>query len=144
MPQIIVSPAPVLRIRKAVPAARMQNREAFGIFKYWLPVIICAATIFYFSSLPGPSIPKLFSFQEIVYHFFVYLLLGILFSRAMKSSTGLSSVRILIFTFIFAFFYGISDELHQYFVPNRNVSVFDVLLDGFGGLSGGSLYRWLK
>lgn len=33
-------------------------------------------------------------------------------------------------------FYAVSDELHQYFVPGRNASVWDVLLDGVGVICG--------
>ena len=115
------------------------------VIKYWLPVVLCASVIFYFSSLPGTSIPSLFLFQDILFHFLVYLILGLFFSRALGNTIfGIASTKILIFTFIFTFFYGISDEFHQYFVPNRNASVLDVFIDGLGGLSGGMFYKWLK
>jgi len=123
----------------------MPNKLKRKIFRYWLPVIVCAGCIFYFSSLSGASIPRLFLFQDIFFHFFIYLILGLFFSRALKNSFfSITSIKIVIFTFIFTFIYGISDEFHQYFVPNRNVSVFDILVDGFGGLSGALFYRWLK
>jgi VanZ family protein len=123
----------------------MLNKEGLGIFKYWPPVIICAGCIFYSSSLPGTSIPRLFSFQDILFHFFIFLILGLFFSRALKNTFfGISGIKIVIFTFIFTFFYGISDEFHQYFVPYRNASVLDLFVDGFGGLSGGLFYRWRK
>ncbi len=32
--------------------------------------------------------------------------------------------------------YAVSDELHQYFVPGRNASVWDVLLDAVGAICG--------
>ncbi len=123
----------------------MLNKKWFGLFKYWLPVFICAGGIFYASSLPGTSIPKLFLFQDIFFHFFIYFILGLFFSRALKNTFfGISMVKIVIFTFIFTFFYGISDEFHQYFVPNRDVSILDVFVDVLGGLFGGLSYRWLK
>ena len=123
----------------------MLNKKAVVIFKYWPPVVICAGGIFYFSSLPGTSIPKLFSFQDILFHFFIYLVLGLFFSRALKNTfLSMPAAKIIIFTFIFTFIYGISDEFHQYFVPYRNASVFDLLIDGSGGLFGGLLCRWLK
>jgi VanZ family protein len=123
----------------------MLNKEGVKILKYWAPVIICAGGIFYSSSLPGTSIPRLFLFQDILFHFFVYLFLGLFFSRAFKNTfSGISGTRIMIFAFIFTFFYGISDEFHQYFVPNRSVSFFDVFVDGCGGLSGALFYRWQR
>jgi VanZ family protein len=123
----------------------MLNKLKPGNFQYWLPVILCASIIFYFSSLPGRSIPRLFLFQDILFHFFIYSILGLFFSRALqKSFPGIRGIEIIIFTFIFTFFYGISDEFHQYFVPSRNVSFFDVFVDGLGGLSGALFRRWLK
>jgi VanZ family protein len=123
----------------------MLNKLKPGSFKYWLPVAFCAGLIFYSSSLPGTSIPRLFLFQDILFHFFIYSILGLFFSRAFQESfSGIRGIKIIIFTFIFTFFYGISDEFHQYFVPNRNVSFFDVFVDGLGGLSGAWFKRWLK
>ncbi|PIS33500.1 MAG: VanZ family protein, partial [Candidatus Omnitrophica bacterium CG08_land_8_20_14_0_20_41_16] len=76
---------------------------------------------------------------------FAYLTLALFFSRALKNtSLGISGIKIVIFTFIFAVFYGISDEFHQYFVPYRDASAFDVLIDGFGGFLGSLLYICLK
>ncbi|MEM3043787.1 MAG: VanZ family protein, partial [Thermoplasmata archaeon] len=37
---------------------------------------------------------------------------------------------------LFIFLYAISDEVHQYFVPMREASVIDVLIDTAGGLIG--------
>jgi len=36
--------------------------------------------------------------------------------------------------------YGISDEIHQYFVPFRYSSVMDVVADGLGASLGISIY----
>lgn len=35
---------------------------------------------------------------------------------------------------LIAVFYGISDEIHQYFVPGRHCSLHDVFADTFGAL----------
>ena len=44
--------------------------------------------------------------------------------------------------------YSITDELHQVFVPNRQGSAWDVLIDSFGGAAGllamWALGRWRK
>jgi len=36
--------------------------------------------------------------------------------------------------------YGISDELHQFFVPYRCTSVMDMVVDGIGSLMGIGVY----
>ena len=135
----------VLLIRKTALVVLMLNKVRFGVLKCWPLVIICAGCIFYFSSLPGTSIPQLFSFQENLFHFFIFFILGLFFSRALQNTfLGVSGRNIIIFTFIFTLFYGISDEFHQYFVPYRDVSILDVSIDGLGGLFGGLFYIWLK
>ncbi len=37
--------------------------------------------------------------------------------------------------FVIAFLYGISDEIHQYFVPGRRADIFDVVANGIGAFS---------
>ena len=39
--------------------------------------------------------------------------------------------------------YGISDEIHQYFVPYRDADLMDVLADMLGGLMGVYIYQAL-
>jgi len=41
---------------------------------------------------------------------------------------------------ILATLYGISDEVHQAFVPGRNASPWDVVADGLGGVMGALIY----
>lgn len=42
-------------------------------------------------------------------------------------------------SFVLGFLYGFSDELHQYFVPGRNPSAADLLVDGLGVFLGSAL-----
>ena len=39
--------------------------------------------------------------------------------------------------------YGISDEIHQYFVPYRSADLMDVLADMIGGIMGVYIYQAL-
>ena len=122
----------------------MPTKRAIFFLKYWSPVLVCMGIIFYAGSIPGRDIPPLFPYQDIVFHFVIYLLLALFFSRALsKTNKNLSIARIFIFTVVFALFYGTSDEFHQAFVPNRTVSAFDVIIDTLGALSGGMLSTWL-
>ncbi|MCD6268587.1 MAG: VanZ family protein, partial [Deltaproteobacteria bacterium] len=39
--------------------------------------------------------------------------------------------------------YGLSDEIHQYYVPNREFSWMDLLADGAGGYFGARIWMIL-
>lgn len=108
----------------------------------WGPVFFFMAAIFYVSSLPSSRIPHLFLFQDISYHAVIYAVLGFYFSRALKKTCkSLSRKKRVVFTLIFGIIYGISDELHQYFVPGRSLSITDLSLDAIAAFLGGLLYR---
>jgi len=130
----------------------MENIKILGLdllisrlIKYWFPVFVCMAIIFYASSLTGKSIPGLFKFQDIVFHFAAYFILSFFLSRALKNAhPGISVFRLVALTTILVIFYGVSDEFHQSFVPGRCVSGLDVFIDSLGGFFGGLLYQWRK
>lgn len=112
---------------------------------FWAPVLLWMGYIFYFSSLQGKDIPSLFPFQDIFFHCLTYLVLAFLFSRAVKNTFLIDSMnKIIIITLIFGIVYGLSDELHQAFVPGRNASSFDLLIDAAGSLFGGLIYKWQR
>jgi VanZ family protein len=109
--------------------------------KPWLPVMVWMCLIFFNSSIPGSKIPSLFRFQDIVFHLFAYFILALLFSRALKNTfLNINSFKIIIFTVIFSVVYGISDELHQVFVPDREFASFDIIIDGIGSFLGALVY----
>ena len=113
------------------------NLNGIIFIKFWLPVLACMGLIFYASSLSGSDIPSVFPFQDIMFHFLVYLTLGFLFSRALsKTHTNLTLIKVFLFTVIFGTFYAITDEFHQAFVPLRDASAFDVFIDTAGNLAG--------
>jgi VanZ family protein len=98
--------------------------------------------IFYASSLPGRDIPSLFPFQETAYHLSLFLILALFFSRALKNTyTDIRPLQAIFFTILFGIVYGITDELHQAFVPDRTVSGWDVIIDGIGSFIGSIIYR---
>jgi len=101
--------------------------------------------IFYASSVPGSNIPSLFPLQDIAFHFFIYLILALLFARALKNIySNIAPSKIILFTIIFGVVYGLSDELHQAFVPDRCVSGFDLFIDSMGSLVGSLIYSARK
>jgi len=101
--------------------------------------------IFLASSLPAGNIPPLFPFQDIVFHLIAYLLLVLFFTRALDNlKPDLLTVQLFLCAAVFGTLYGISDELHQSFVPGRSVSGFDVFIDFLGSAIGSKAYLWLR
>ncbi|MFA4991238.1 MAG: VanZ family protein [Candidatus Omnitrophota bacterium] len=108
-----------------------------NIVKYWLPLYFYAALIFYLSSLSRP-LPEtnIINFDKFA-HAVEYFIFGFLAARALKnSSLQLFRQNFKIIAILFAVAYGVSDELHQHFVPMRQFSVFDMICDGIGGIMG--------
>lgn len=104
---------------------------------YWLPVILYCLLIFIQSSYPAtrslPSIPHM----DKLAHAGAYALLGFLFFRLFQS-TGIwkSAVLLVIFSALASSLFGISDEIHQHFVPSRTADIMDVMADAAGSLLG--------
>lgn len=126
-----------------MPVRTATGKPAVFFAALWAPVAACMAVIFYASSLTGEDIPGLFPFQDVVYHFSIFLALGVLSSRAIKKSWHIRPLKVIIITLVLGFLYALSDEYHQTFVSGRTQSLADLAVDALGNLSGGILYRWL-
>jgi VanZ family protein len=110
----------------------------------WLPVIAWAAVLFGLSSIPGRDIPTIqFSYSDKIVHCGIYAVLGALCFRALRLTTRLGVVSAILVVPLIVLAYGVSDELHQMFVPQRSSDVFDVVADVIGGALGAVLAsRW--
>ena len=105
----------------------------------WLPLLMYAAVIFYLSSLPGTTyFPSFFSADKVL-HVVEYAVLGYLVARAL-GNYGLTNKKLFIRACTLCVLYGISDEVHQMFVPHRSPSFVDILADGIGSSLGIGLY----
>jgi len=110
-----------------------------------VPVILWMGVLFFFSSIPGQEVPSLFPYEDIFYHFAAYFILGLLFSRALKKSPAqVPAVKIIVFTAIFGIIYGLTDEFHQSFVPNRSACASDLVIDGIAAFSASFIKAWSK
>ena len=72
-------------------------------------------------------------------HLFVYALLAVLLARAFEIDIEQARRRAVL-AFALATLYGISDEIHQRFVPGRYATLFDVLTDSAGAALGVTAY----
>lgn len=68
-------------------------------------------------------------------HLFIYLILGILVSNALRISE-VSGNRAIGTAILICGFYAISDEIHQSFVPGRDGHFKDVIIDSAGAIVG--------
>ena len=140
---------------------------------YWLPVLIWMAVIFsassdsgsfrHSSSIVGPIVRWLFpNISEEALHSFVvfvrkcahlteFAILALLIWRAFRKPVSKDGRPwdwpLAGKTIVFVLLYASSDEFHQLFVPSRQASVVDVMIDTTGGACGllllWALGRWL-
>lgn len=112
---------------------------------YWAPVLAYAALIFYLSSLPypGKDLPSAFGdVNDKVIHCVEYGVLAVLVYRALRWGAGPQwAARAWWAAVIIAVLYGVSDELHQSFVPPREMDPYDLVADSVGAFAGTMLWR---
>ena len=111
---------------------------------YWLPVVLYCLLIYIQSAHPSPEQIPIFPFSDKLLHFAAYGILGILFYRAFRTLRIKDNIKaLMLLSVISATLYGISDEIHQSFVPFRQAEVADAIADMIGAISGVCLYQWL-
>jgi len=114
-----------------------------NIFVYWFPLTAYAALIFIQSSFPpSDTIPAL-PYLDKCLHGIGYALLAILFYRAYNTLKIRNRLLLVMFLSILSStLYGISDEIHQFYVPHRNAEPGDVVADFAGSVMGIIAYSW--
>jgi len=111
--------------------------------KLWLPPIGYALLIFALSSIKSASFPTVgFKLADKFIHLGEYGLFAFILTRFLVQ---LGWKNPYIWAVLIASFYGITDEIHQFYVPGRTMEVYDWMADTLGGLAGSQLYRmWAK
>jgi VanZ family protein len=125
---------------------RSPPRGARAVLRAWWPTLLTAAVIFALSSLPASRVPSGWPpGTDKLAHGLVYAVLGALVARSRGlRSPGWSSLRLIVWATLFTTAYGLSDELHQRFVPGRRFELLDLLADGVGGLLGALLMAHMR
>lgn len=127
---------------------------------YWLPSILIALIIFYFSSKTGSQsnqqsdpfveiiaswlnisqdnyIIHIIRFVRKTGHIIEYALLGYSVSFAFTNTvTEVSKIVSSLSIFLICYLYAASDEIHQLFVPERSGTIVDTLIDSIGIIIG--------
>jgi VanZ family protein len=105
----------------------------------WGPLLGYGGLIFYLSSQSQVTWAHIA--PDYVDHALEYFGLALLFARALNDGLGTPVPnRRLLLAFLLCVGYGVADEIHQWFVPDRFADFMDVLSDATGaGLALGSL-----
>ncbi|MGH7870749.1 MAG: VanZ family protein [Candidatus Binatia bacterium] len=150
----------------SLPATNALRGSPTHHLTYWLPALLWAGVIFFFSTelfssdhtsvvvgpllgalLPNLSVQDVEFFHTVVRkvgHLSEYFILTVLLIRALANENGgETKPRHLLISLAIASLYAISDEFHQSFVPSRGASVVDVLIDTCGGISA-SVWFYLR
>lgn len=117
--------------------------SASKVLRFWVPVLLWTAFIFWLSSAPRKAPPILrFPGADKLIHLGEYTPLGLLLLRAVANTwVSLRLFRQGAAALAAGAAIGIVDELFQGFVPTRQVSPWDFLADVAGVLLGLLIYR---
>lgn len=109
-----------------------------------VPMILVMGIIFFLSHQPGDSLdlPVLPGIDKLA-HLAAYgaLAAATLFAYNAGWKRARPWLAVLVTT-IFCLLYGLTDEIHQSFIPGRAPSFFDLAADGAGAVLAGGL--WLR
>ncbi len=103
---------------------------------WWVATALWAAVIFAGSSISGTGVPSGIAPYA---HFAEYAILGAFLSLALSASGSRSSTAAILTATALASVYGITDEIHQAFVPLRTPDALDWLVDTLGAFVGALL-----
>jgi len=100
-----------------------------------IPMLLVMATLYFLSDQPGDTLylPAVVGIDKLV-HAVAYGVLAATIIFALGAEHKERFPGVVIFTTLVCFFYGITDEFHQSFVPGRMPSSADVLADACGAL----------
>ncbi len=116
--------------------------------RYWVPVGLYAALIFGGSSVSNPPAAiesVLHAISDKVLHLCEYGVLGALTYRACRHAAGpLVARHAMTVVVAGCALYGLSDEVHQLFVPFREGDPLDLVADTMGAMLGAWVWRWVE
>ncbi len=102
------------------------NRKLSVIF-----LLIIAIEIFLVSSLPGEDLTSKGINLSSVYHMIAFFLFNFFLLIFLNKNKKIN-VKTILIALTISILYAILDEIHQSFVPLRNPSLNDILIDSIG------------
>lgn len=101
----------------------------------FFPLFLYYGFIFYLSSRPAGKPPP-FPFADKIFHFLLYIPLGVAGGFAFHK---IKKEKIYWIALLFAVL-AMGDEIHQAFVPSRKAEVLDAVMDFVGSMAGFLIY----
>ena len=117
-------------------------RKFVAAFPYWVPVILWMGVIFFLSTLPESITPGRGVLPDRICHAAEYFVLAFLILFALQRTTPAGFSTSFWVTIAWGAVYGLSDEIHQLYVPTRNCDVGDLAFD-VGGVVVLFLILWV-
>lgn len=116
------------------------------IVSLWLPPALYLVLIFVLSSMSHPPVPE--GLDQNLLHFPEYAVLGFLLARALQGRRpGPLPLLLAGAALLLSALFGLSDEFHQAFVPDRVPDVVDWYHDVIGAVVGVAVWggwRWMR
>lgn len=112
---------------------------------YWLPVLGLAAIIFYQSNHATPNVLPHYRHLDKFLHALVFGVLSALICRAFNSLPRWRdrTLPLMAAATFLAAVYGLSDEWHQSYIPQRSSEMADFVADLVGSSLGCLIYLWI-
>ena len=123
-------------VANAPALSRLPAWKAY--FSLWVPLVLYAATMCFFSSRPATSLPRwaFITEHDKILHAIEYMGLGMLIVRALLRS-GMRLRWSITLSIGISLVFGVFDEWHQSFVPGRRGNdIGDLSADVSGALLG--------
>ena len=102
----------------------------------WSITVSYMILIFILSSISHLPQPSREPYLPVIEHIMEYAILSVLLFSALLSTRKYDMKEILILAVIVTVLYGLSDEIHQLYVPGRVSSLDDFIADTLGALVG--------
>ena len=99
---------------------------------YWVPTVLWMGVIFFLSTLPESATPGRDILPDKVCHAGEYFILAFLILFALQRTTQFRFSTSFWITLAWGTIYGLSDEIHQLYVPTRQFDVGDLAADMCG------------
>jgi len=119
-----------------------------SLIRYWGPVWVYATLIFGGSSISTPPdviVSLLKDVSDKLLHLCEYGILGALSYRACRHAAGPWVARhAVVMAVVGSAFYGLTDEVHQLYVPFRQADALDLMADTVGAFVGAWSWRRLE
>ena len=99
---------------------------------FWILLIVYSMIIFIFSSRPEVGVEQLFYGQDKIIHFLTYGIHAFLCLAALSDKILPLKLFHYLLALVFSVSYGAFNEIYQYFIPEREFSLGDILANNLG------------